>query len=107
MTHRYEHNFDSPDEGCNVLCVIEYEATPSEYHDRYVVDGDLHILSVRALLITGYDLDGNEVYELIPDEMSEGWAEALNLIADANVREALDGNSCLGDNLWHNSGFCI
>ena len=107
MTHRFEYNFDSPDEGCNVLCVIEYEVEATEHHDRYVVDGELHILSVKALLITGYDLDGNEVYEMIPDELSEGWAEALNLIADANVREALDGNSCLGELLWENSGFCI
>ena len=109
MIHRFEHNFDSPDEGCNVLCVIEYEAEAPEYFARHIIDGDLHILSVRALLITGYDLDGNEVYEMIPDELSEGWAEALNLIADANVREALDdaGNSCLGEHLWENSGFCI
>ena len=107
MTHRFEHNFDSPDEGCNVLCVIEYEATSTSYHARHIVDGELHIINVRALLITGYDLDGNEVYEMIPDELSEGWAEALNLIADASVREALDGASCLGDCLWVNAGFYI
>lgn len=107
MTHTYEHNFDSPDQGCNVLCVIEYEAEKPEYHGRYIVDGDLHILSVRALLVTGYDLDGNEVYEMIPDELSEGWVETLDRIADAHVREALDGNSCLGENLWHNAGLCI
>ena len=107
MTHRFEHNFDSPDEGCNVLCVIEYEAEEPGYTDGHFMEGELHILSVRALLITGYDLDGNEVYEMIPDELSEGWAEALNLIADADVRELLDGNSCLGECLWENAGFCI
>jgi hypothetical protein len=108
MTHRFEHSFDSPDEGCNVLCIVEYEAEPTEFdHDNYVIDGELHILGVRALLITGFDLDGNVAYELIPDELSEGWAEALNLIADASVREALDGPSCLGECLWETAGFCI
>jgi len=107
MTHRFEYNFDSPDEGCNVLCVIEYEADAAEYPHNYVIDGELHIISVWALLITGYDLSGNEVYEMIPDELSEGWAEALNLIADANVRESLDGVGCLGECLWENAGFCI
>jgi hypothetical protein len=107
MIHRLEHNFDSPDEGCNVLCVIEYEAEAAEYHPNYVIDGQLHIITVRALLITGYDLDGNEVYELIPDELSEGWAEALDLIADANVQESLDDNSCLGECLWENAGHYI
>ncbi len=108
MTHRFNHDFDSRDEGCSVFCVIEYEAEAAEFdHDKYVIDGELHIISVRALQIVGYDLDGNEVYDLLPDELSDGWAEALNLIADANVREALDGCSCLGECLWENAGFCI
>jgi hypothetical protein len=109
MIHRANHNFDSPDQGCNVFCVIEYEAENPEYFARHIIDGELHILSVRALNIVGYDLDGNEVYDLLPDELSEGWAEALNLIADANVREALDdaGCSCLGEHLWENAGFYI
>ena len=107
MTYRFNYTFDSPDEGCSVYCIIEYEAEAAEHHEGYVIDGELHILKVRALLITGYDLDGNEVYEMIPDELSEGWAEALNLIADAHVREALDGNSCLGECLWENAGFYI
>jgi hypothetical protein len=106
MTHRANYDFDSPDQGCNVFCVIEYEAEAAEHHHSYVLDGALHILSVRALSIVGYDLDGNEIYDLLPDELSEGWAEALNLIADANVREALDDDySCLGECLWENAGF--
>lgn len=104
MTHRLEYNFDSPTEGCNVLCVIEYEVEAVEHH--YIIDSELHILSVRALYIVGYDLNGNEIYELTSDELSEGWAEALDLIADANVREALD-SGCLGECLWENAGFCI
>ena len=102
MTHRFNYDFDSPDEGRNVFCVIEYEADVADYQDNYVIDGQLHIIDVRALQITGYDLDGNEVYHLLPDELSEGWAEALNMIADAHVREALDD---LGERLWENAGF--
>jgi hypothetical protein len=108
MTHTYEHNFDSPDQGCNVLCVIEYEAENAEYLGKYVIDGELHVLSVKFLYIEGYDPDGNEVYNLTRDEMAEDWAEALDLIADAHVRESLDdGCSCLGECLWQNAGFCI
>jgi hypothetical protein len=113
MIHSLNYDFDSPDEGCNVFCVIEYEVEEPEHRQAgclpYILDGQLDLISVRALSIVGYDLDGNEVYELLPDELSDGWAEALNLIADANVREALDGASCscLGECLWENAGFCI
>ena len=103
MTHRFQYQFDSPDEGCTVFCVIEYEA---DGPGRNECTGEIHIIDVRALQIVGYDLDGNEVYDLLPGELSEGWDEALNLIADANVREALDddGCSCLGECLWENAG---
>ncbi len=109
MTHRFEYKFDSPDQGCTVACAIEYEVEAAEYHNGHIIDGQLHIISVRALQIVGYDLDGNEIYDLLPSELSEGWAEALDWIADANVRESLDdgGCSCLGECLWENAGFCI
>jgi hypothetical protein len=113
MTHRFNYDFDSPDEGCNVFCVIEYEVEAPEHrqagHHTYTLDGQIDLINVRALHITGYDLDGNKVYDLLPDELSDGWAEALNLIADANVRQALDdddGCLCLGECLWENAGFC-
>jgi len=108
MTHRLNYEFESQDEACIIYCVIEYEVDEPEW-DLGEATGQIHIIDVRVLQVTGYDLDGNEVYDLLPDELSDGWAEALNLIADAFVREALDdaGCSCLGECLWENAGFCI
>jgi|GEM_PF-3756984 len=108
MTHEYEYKFASPDQGCEVICFIEYSAEPAEYCGDYVITGQLHNIDVRASRIIGYDLDGNEVYTLTADDLTEGWLEALDAIADTAVQAALDdGCSCLGECLWENAGYLV
>jgi hypothetical protein len=106
MTHRYNHEFESPDQGCRVFCVIEYEIDdPYSCAPRLgEYTREMHIVSVKALRIEGYDLDGHDIYMLFSEDLSEGWAQSLDLIADAVVREELDARTGLEDYLWDNAG---
>ncbi|MHC4302203.1 MAG: hypothetical protein ACYS7Y_33505 [Planctomycetota bacterium] len=102
------YDFDSDKHACNVTVEIDYDIDRGDHFEwgghRYKHDDEIALHEVRVLHIEGYDADGEVVYELERDEITESWLPDLDAAVYQWVSDDINDWGPIGDALWEESG---
>lgn len=102
----HERDIESPNGNIVMRVEIVYDAHTTEYGSldggrlEYRIPGQLDLQEVNVLAVTGYDMDGEAVYEYDHRQMTKERLDHLDEIAWGIVENDICDGGLIYEDLW-------